>query len=317
MTVMKKPSILVTGAPRSGTTFLGAMLALPSGILEIEEPFNFETGIEGLDKPFLYMPAHTEPSEEDERYVELINTLLEGGAWYKQSPLRAETNNPLKQLARSLLVSRQNLGYKLQTMNPFMDRYIIKDPNACFMAEYMDKCFQTKTVVIMRHPTATIASYKRLNWRYSLAGLQNQSALMKDFLEPIIGGIHPNKISAIEEWSYLWVCIYTVLTQCADRDPNMTLITHDQLSRQPQETMSMLYEKFGLLYTPHIQKEVEKHTSSENPADPRDNAVHDLYRNSAEVNERWKKLLDPDEVSTIRRITESIAYLYFDKDSWE
>jgi hypothetical protein len=317
MTVMKKPSILVTGAPRSGTTFLGAMLALAPGIIEIEEPFNFETGIVGMDQPFLYMPTRTKLDPEDEHYVELINTLLEGGAWYKQSPLRPEATTPIRKLARSLLVSRQNLGYKVQTKNPFVDRYVIKDPNACFMAEYMDEHFRTETVVIMRHPMATIASYKRLGWRYDLAGLQSQSALMNDFLEPIIGSMNANKITSIEEWSYLWLSIYTVLTQCADRDPRMILITHEQLSKQPHKTLLGLYERLGLDYTSYIHEEVERHTSGENPADPRDNAVHDLYRNSAEVNDRWKQILTPAEAAAIRRITESIAYLYFDESSWQ
>lgn len=316
MSTMKKPSILVTGAPRSGTTFLGAMLALAPGVLEIEEPFNFETGIIGMDQPFLYMPMHAKLNSEDERYKQLITALLEGGAWYKQSPLRPEATNPFRQLARSLLVSRQNLGYKLQTKNPFVDRYVIKDANACFMAEYMDKHFQTKTVVIIRHPTATIASYKRLGWRYDLGGLQTQSMLMYDFLEPIIGKVNPKKISPIEEWSYLWLSIYTVLTQCADRDPRMTLITHEQLSQQPQETLRGLYKYLGLDYSSGIQHEVEKHTSGDNPADPRDGAVHDLYRNSAAVNGRWKKLLSTEEAATIRRITESVAYLYFNDSSW-
>jgi hypothetical protein len=317
MVVMKRPPILVTGAPRSGTTFLGAMLSLSPGVVEIEEPFNFETGIIGMNQPFLYMPVQTELSEEDEHYAQLIETLLEGGAWYRQSPLRPETNNPFRQLARSLLVSRQNLGYKLQAKNPFTERYVIKDANACFMAEYMDQHFQTKTVVIMRHPAATIASYMRLGWRYDLDGLMNQPALMHDFLEPIIGKVKPKAISAIEEWAYLWLCIYVVLTQCADRDKRMTLITHDHLSQKPQVTLHKLYDELGLEYTPAIHEEIERHTSRNNPAEPREDAVHDLYRDSAAVNKRWKKLLSPEEVATIRRITEPIAYLYFDDKSWD
>jgi hypothetical protein len=316
MAVMKKPSILVTGAPRSGTTFLGAMLALPNGILEVEEPFNFETGIVGMDRPFLYMPAHSELDAEGERYIELINTLLTGEAWYKQSAIRGEAMSPVHQLARDLFVSRQNVGYKIQSKNPFNGRYVIKDPNACFIAEYMDAYFANETVVIMRHPTATIGSYKRLGWRYDISGLKNQPALMRDFLEPIIGDVQPDKLSAIEEWSYLWLSVYTVLTKCVTRDQKMILITHEELSHYPHECLRRLYEKLGLVYTGRIEEEVEKHTSKENPTDPRGGAVHDLYRNSAAVNGRWKDILDSNEVAIIRRITEPIAHQYYDDYSW-
>ncbi len=317
MVLMRKPSILVTGAPRSGTTFLGAMLALAQGAIEIEEPFNFETGIVGMDQAFLYMPVQSRLEEDDEKYADLIETLLHGNAWYKQSPLRPEATNPFQQLARTILVSRQNLDYKLQTKNPFIERYVIKDSNACFMAEYMDQHFRTETVIIMRHPVATIASYKRLGWRYDLGGLKQQTGLMNDFLDPILRNVHAKKVSGVEEWAYLWLSIYTVLTQCADRDPRMTLVTHDKLSREPKRTLRELYEQLGLDYTEKVDHEVEEHTSVQNPVDARDDAVHDLYRNSAEVNARWKKVLTPKEVATIRRITEPVSYLYFDESSWD
>ena len=317
MSLMKKHSILVTGSPRSGTTFLGAMLALAPGVVEIEEPFNFETGIVGMDHPFFYMPLNRKLSTEEERYVELIDTLIGGGAWYKQSPLRPETNNPLRQLARSLLVSRQNLGYKLQTKNPFIDRYIIKDANACFMAEYMDYHFQTDTVVIMRHPAATIASYRRLDWHYDLTGLKDQPTLMNDFLDPIIGKVNPQKVSPIEAWAYLWLCVYTVLTLCSERDSRMMLITHDQLSQEPMITLQAVYEYLGLAYTPAVEAGVERHTNGTNPTEPRNNAIHDLYRNSAQVNSQWKSILNAKEVATIRKITEPLAHFYFDERSWK
>lgn len=308
---------MVTGAPRSGTTFLGAMLALAPGVISIEEPFNFETGIVGMDRPFLYMPTHAKLNSEDEHYVELINELFRGEARYKQSPFRQEPVNPLRQLARSLFVSRQNLEYKLQTKNPFVERYVIKDANACFMAEFMDAHFQTKTMVIMRHPVATIASYKRLGWHYDLSNLKEQPALMHDFLEPIIGKVNPQKVSPIEAWAYLWLCVYTVLTLCSERDSRMMLITHDQLSQEPMITLQAVYEYLGLAYTPAVEAGVERHTNGTNPTEPRNNAIHDLYRNSAQVNSQWKSILNAKEVATIRKITEPLAHFYFDERSWK
>src|SRR5580692_3708234 len=103
MSFVSKTAILVTGAPRSGTTFLGKMLALNIDVQEIEEPFNTETGIVGVDQPFVYLRSGERLSKEQKLYDVLINDLLDGKAWYKPSSLRPETKNPIRQVARNLL----------------------------------------------------------------------------------------------------------------------------------------------------------------------------------------------------------------------
>ncbi|WP_075261386.1 sulfotransferase [Geobacillus thermocatenulatus] len=50
----KNNPILVTGAHRSGTTFVGKMLSLHPSIGYIQEPFNKDFGVKGIENWFLY-----------------------------------------------------------------------------------------------------------------------------------------------------------------------------------------------------------------------------------------------------------------------
>lgn len=316
MNFVSKTGILVTGAPRSGTTFLGKMLSLNTGIQEIEEPFNTETGIEGVDQPFIYLSSENRITKKHKLYDLLITDLLEGRAWYKPSALRFDTKNPIKQVARNLLVSKQNVDYIIQSKSPYKTRLVIKDPNACFLSEYLVRCFPMESVVIMRHPASTIASYKRLDWHYDLNHLKEQRGLMRDLVEPYIGGIQTDNLTDVEQWAYLWLCIYSALEEFVARNSSMKLITHEELSLNPLSTLKSLYDRFDLDFSPKVENEILEHTSQSNPVEPRDNAIHDLYRNSAQNVFRWGNLLDDKEVSIIRRITEPLASRHYDRSTW-
>lgn len=55
--------ILVTGSHRSGTAFVGKMLALSPRIGYIDEPFHRVSGIEGINRWFLYIREFLDQKE--------------------------------------------------------------------------------------------------------------------------------------------------------------------------------------------------------------------------------------------------------------
>jgi hypothetical protein len=314
--MVMRQRILVTGAPRSGTTFLGRMLSLLPEVQEISEPYNFETGLEGVDQPFPYIGPSDIGSALEKKYTLLTEELLDGSAQFRHSTLIPDTSNPLRQAARTLLISRQNVQYKLQSKDPRKNTLLVKDPNACFLSEYLDKQFDFMTVVIMRHPASTVASYKRLGWQYSLDDLKDQRSLMDDYLRPCLGNVEPAKLSDIERWAYLWLAVYTVLEGVQKHDSRMSLITHEALSTKPHKTLRGLYKKFGFEYSEYVKETVDIFTSRDNPIGPRENAIHDLYRNSAAMIRSWQQALTPKEIATIRTITEPVASKHYTNSDW-
>lgn len=301
---------MVTGAPRSGTTFVGKMLALPYHVAYVDEPFNSLTGVKGMDTWFPYM---TEAKNEHEQ---LVRDVIEGRASFKQSLIRQGTNNPLRQLAREMFVSRENLEHRLDSYNPLKQRYLIKDPLAAFSSEYLHRQFDLHTVAVMRHPASMLASYKRLGWRFNLDDLKHQPALMDDHLHEIIGRVNARKVSPIEEGSYLWVAINSVLEKYAKRNENMLLVRHEDISRDPLTEFFKMYQRYELPFTTRVQRRIKEHTSADNTADPIGNVVHQLKRDSAENIHRWKKILTQKEIDLIHEITGPLADKYYSAAEW-
>lgn len=314
---MKQVPILVTGAPRSSTTFLGKMLALPSHVLYVDEPFNELTGIEGINKTFP-IPLHDEGLPgTDEIYTDIVEGLLHGDAHFKPSVLRPATRNPLRQLARELWVSRENLDYRIQSKNPLKQRYLIKDPMAFSLSEYLHRRFEMETVIIMRHPLSTIASYKRLNWHYDIGEVVAWVRTMCTDLEQALQAIESNTYSEVEQWALLWMAVYGALERFIERNPEMVLVTHEELSLSPHVTLKNLYDKLELPFTARIEQKITEFTNASNPTNPTGNQVHVLHRNSAENINRWKKILTDEEMKAIRAITGPFVSRYYPDSSWD
>lgn len=302
---------MVTGAPRSGTTFVGKMLALPLHVAYVNEPFNTQTGMKGVERPFPYM-KHS----DDDPHEDLVKAVIEGKTSFRASSLRQETANPIRKLAREIFISRENLGHHINSYNPLKQRYLIKDPMACFSTEYLHQKFDFNTLIVMRHPASMVASYKRLGWRFNLNDLKGQPDLMDDHLKEILKDVNPDKVSQIEEGAYLWLAINSVLEKYASRNKNMIMVRHEDLSKEPLTEFLKIYDKFNLPYTTRVQRKIKEHTSSKNSAEPKNNAVHQLKRDSAKNISRWKKILTDAETEIVHKITAPLADKYYTQAEW-
>src|SRR6185437_8497572 len=98
--------ILVTGCPRSGTTFLGRVLALPNEVCYVSEPFNKDFGLAGLDKQFVHMYR----GMPDEKYYRtILESLLNRRARFKRLPVEPGLGLR-KNVGRLLFKSGTNLN---------------------------------------------------------------------------------------------------------------------------------------------------------------------------------------------------------------
>ncbi|MCD4781125.1 MAG: sulfotransferase [Candidatus Omnitrophica bacterium] len=313
----KKNTILVTGSHRSGTTFVGKMLALSPNVGYIFEPFNKVLGVEGVD---VWNPYIKNGGLLEKKYHYILKNVLNGKAKYKE-PWKLSSKNKqelmLKTIARNIFGDKKIRKYRLLKYKPWVTRLLIKDPIACFSAEWMHKKLNMDTVIIIRHPVAFIGSIKRLNYKFDFQEFIKQKELMDDFLgERIDLNIDFNKLSIIEEGALLWNCIYSVLFAYLDRNPNMIGIRHEDISNFPVEKFQYLYDKLNLVFTKKIEIIIKRFTNIDNPSDPVNNRPHVLKRNSQENIKRWKKLLNLNEIKQIRMLTEPLACKFYNDMDW-
>ena len=94
----KKNHLLVTGSMRSGTPYVGKILAHNSSLVRIHEPFNYVRGIEGVEHWLPYWKTECPIGT----YSELVDRLMTLDVAYK-NPSR----DPLwRRCARTILGSR-------------------------------------------------------------------------------------------------------------------------------------------------------------------------------------------------------------------
>lgn len=304
--------ILVTGSTRSGTTFLGKMLALPSEVGYVQEPFNCRRGLASVEEYFLYLYDGM-PSEEAQR--SMVAALLEGRGSFRRLPI-LEGPSLSRKVGRLLGKSESNLVYLWTRVNPRVKRLLLKDPFACLASEYLHRHFGVSVIVLMRHPAAFVTSMLRLGHPSHLTDLLDQPALVEHHLQDVRRNVSTNDLTMVEQLATVWLCLYGVLQTFSARNPGMILLRHEDLSVDPEDVISSLYCQLDLPFTSKIRQTVREHTRSDNPVDPTANQPHVLKRNSQENAVRWKGILSGKDVDTIRGITSPIARDYYADDSW-
>lgn len=290
----KRKPILITGAHRSGSTWLANMLALDGHVLIAEEPFNCGPWSYSLDKLarnwFTYAPALPQ-----KQAIAAFQKVLDGktGRIFRR-----------RQAQRYLQWTRR-------------ERLVIKDPIACFSSDWLARHFDMQTIVLVRHPGAFAASLKRMNWRFDFGDIMRQPQLIDDLLYPYISEIEKNPAEIVDQAALLWKLIYSVLLEFTGRHADWILVKHEKLSRQPLLHLETLYSRLHLTWSPTVAAGVELYTSNENPVIPRDGIAHQMRRDSAKNVERWKTLLTVDEIARLRNVVEPISSVFYPPETWE
>lgn len=290
--------ILITGSHRCGSTWVGKMLTLLRSVKYIDEVFNLTNGLLKNEKVFdCWFPYITEDPKDC--YSPYIWDILN----FKYSNF---TNKIYEnQLFR--------LGFQLTGF----PRPLLKDPHAAFSSEWLSHTFNMSVVVIIRHPASFVASIKRLNWRFNFYDLLRQDRLIKDYLYEFKEQMNKPNMDIIEEASLLWLCIYSVLDKYIRNNPEWIVIKHEDLCSHPEEEFALLYKKLGICFTEGIKKKISEYSSSSNPTEAPENAVHYLKRNSKGVVCQWKDRIISSDIDKIREIVSVLSDKYYSSKEWE
>ena len=253
---MLKP-LLVTGAHRSGTTWVGRMLAASPGMAYISEPLNV------LHRPGVLRASvkhwYTYICVENEAdflpgFEELIE--FDYHVWDEIRSLRS---------GRDFLRMLRDFGVfyrgSLQGRRP-----LFKDPFAVFSLPWFTERLGCQIVVTVRHPAAFASSLKRLNWSFDFDDLLQQRLLMRDYLEPYraqMGSVEPGDI--VGQAALLWTLIYRAVHSVRERNPRIEIVTHERLSAKPEEEFRRLYGDLELSFSAAARDRIFRSSSDRNP----------------------------------------------------
>ena len=304
---MSDKPILVTGAHRSGTTWVGKMLALAPGVAYIHEPFSPRTAAglspAGFDRYFTVVT-----SENEARYRPGLEQTIRFryGLGAQLRSLRG--GRDLARIPRDLArVERARLSGA---------RPLVKDPIALLSAEWLAETFGMDVVVMIRHPAAFAASLKRLGWKHSFATFI-QEGRVPEVVRPYEAEIRqqaerPGEILA--QAVLLWRLLYNAVDGYRERHPDWAFVRHEDASAEPVPTFERLYAQLGLDLTPAAKEAIARASAPDNPAELATPYAVEL--DSAASIGRWREDLTAEEVETLRERTRDVWPRFYSDDDW-
>jgi hypothetical protein len=293
--------ILVTGMPRSGTTWVGRMLTASGEVGYINEPLNLSASPGTVRIPLDHWYPYI-TTENEERLLPRLEEALH---------FKYHLAHELKRCR-----NRTDLHHTLKTWGGFVRsrkrRPLVKEPHAVFSVDWFMRRLGSDVVVTVRQPLAVVSSWKRLDWSFDFAHLLGQPALMRDWLAPfkpeMLAALSPSS-DLVDRVALLWRVIYSVVAD--ERFPHVHVVRQEDLSRDPVREFAKLYEALGLRFTSAAAEAVAASSSSENPEETPVEKPHETRVDSRATLESWRRRLSRDEISRIRRITNEPARLYY------
>ena len=309
----KAKPILVTGSHRSGSSWVGKMLAAAPRVAYLNEPFNVDIRI-GLspirfDHWFKYID-----DTDTKRFTPAIRDVLSYNYPLEPNLDKVKTPRDFGKLVKDQYLS---LSYKLRGKRPLM-----KDPIALFSAQWLQQTFDMDVLVMVRHPAAFCSSIKLKGWTFDFKHFLKQASLMENYL-----GIFEEDIrelvkardagaekSSIEQAVVLWNCVHHTIHCYQQQHPDWLFIRHEDVSVQPVATFQAIYEVFKLEFTSSVEAKIREASGEHNPVEQQES--NEFVRNSKENIHNWKRRLSKKEIAFVREKTHDVASSFYSEDEW-
>lgn len=300
MNKMDKPKpILISGSHRSGTTWVGKILAQHRKVFYYYEPFNINARSREIPIKYWYEYVTEEKDAKNSgKYSEYIGEYLSGNALFN-----------LKDYI-SIKKYWLPLQHNLWQLNAPVK--LLKDPLALFAAEWIFQTFQTKNIVLIRHPAAFALSIMEKNWLHDFNHFLAQDDLMSQYLEkhrPELQQLTTSEdiiAHAILLWNIIHAYIYTLQQKYA---PEWFFVTHEAISMSPLKKFEEIFAFADLDFTEKIKKTIQNTTQAKTTW------THQ-YRDTKVNVAKWKNKLQATEIERIKEGTREVWQYFYTEEDW-
>lgn len=233
-----KSTILVTGCPRSGTTWLGKVLSKSPDVRYIHEPFNMRMPHPSTSFQSRY--SFEQLTTDDEERLNQLKKIFTGGGRVWTLNKRSLRLRGLKGLL-NWYVSELRTRKTAQTL--------VKDPIAFLSVETIAARFKTQIVVIGRRPESIIASHLSRQWDF--ANLHTYVKTMRPlniWTDEQLDKTLDCKDSPVQRLAHMWRLLALWQIQLRDRHPDWIFVRHEDLAKDPEQGFSTVCRRLGLEY---------------------------------------------------------------------
>lgn len=305
--------IFVSGAIRSGTTFTGRVLSLPSEVDYIHEPYNQSQFKFGNLEPCPYVRLEID-TEEMQTYHQFTKRLFQ---YDIKLPNYIPENDPwFKRISKLTLGSRGPFYLRLARLNYLHKAAVIKDPIAIFLAEYLYTYFKVKPVILIKHPISFVVSLKRKNWWENPSKLANQHDLIKDYFADEPDYFLKQWSSPLEAAAAYWRIIYKILLSQSNKYTDWHIVKHEEMSQSPLTYFNDLYQALDLPWSKAIEQKIINMTDGSGKNKVTQNKIHSLRRNSSEIFNASVESLTLEEREMIFNVVQDVALQIYPRSSF-
>jgi len=305
--ISDKP-ILVTGSPRSGTSWVGRMIGHVPFVRYINEPFNIGNNPCSCGIKFKYWFSYLSARNLHEYEDHLKHVLYP-----------AYTSYGLLNLITDIVQSR-----RIRPLSKYLQAYrshkvLVKDPIAVFSAETLASMFNMDVIVLIRHPAAIVSSYKALNWTHSFSHFLHQPELMEEHLAPFQAEVEDfvkKEYDIIDQAALLWKLIHHMIIQYQKKHPDWIFVRHEDLATTPIEGYQNLFNRLELPYSEHIRSVIEFHSFQAQAQLSDTTRPYSIKRSSSQVVSKWRKNLTHGDVMRIRKRVKEVSSHFFLPNEW-
>lgn len=301
-----KAPIVVLGLPRAGTTWVAGVIGRAAGATPLHEPDNAKLWpaavpcTEALGRFPVLGPDDLAPA-----YFRLWDTVLHGPTsappnrervvrrlWGKPSKADLEAvaqgRPPLRLLAagRAALASRC-----LPSGAAPGECRVVKSVHAGLALEWFAKSFQTRVVVVVRHPANVLASWLELE----LPDRDRQPQLSAEARERY--GLPPDLPAPLPGplGTTVWQLglLLTALERAAANHPEWHVVDHDEFCTSPDASFQTLLTSLGLPWTEATESFLRQQNRPGRDFEP--------AREAATLPQSWRARLTRDQVDALQR----------------
>ncbi len=302
--------ILVTGAHRTGTTWVGKVIATTPSLTYISEPLNVNHSLGVLGIPVQHWYTYICEANED-----AFLTAYQDALNFRYRTLLAVKN--LQSWEDLLKMGRDQLIFlRAKLLN---HRPLLKDPFAVFSVPWFSRKLNCRIVVVVRHPLGFVSSLKRLDWSFDFHNLLAQPQLIQDHLGEYREEIadimeHPGDI--VGQGIVLWKVVYSVVAKYRRQLEEVEVVRHEDLSLQPLQEFLRIFHHLGLDFNEDIRRKIADTSQDDNPQELPPGSEHSVQLDSRANLGNWRRRLTTSEVNRIVTATQDHLYGYYDQDEW-
>ncbi|WP_434811670.1 sulfotransferase [Microbacterium sp. bgisy189] len=272
--------ILVTGVPRSGTTWLARLLAQGNGLaLAGREPMNPRRGQYALGGTLSGWARVTNPTPAQQRALALAYRGL----------------NPL---------TYSRYGHRQWAAPWPRTRVVIKDPFAMLSVPAVMAATGARAVLLYRHPGAVLASYRRMGWSPDLAELRAVLASVDGSGLPELP--EPGEANEVEAMCAFWSVLHALTLRDVVSDgvtsDGVHIVSHHELASGGTPAGRTLASRLGIGWNSAMAGELSRESSTAAVA----TQLHNFDRSPAEVADAWRANVSTDEVEILERVAKPV-----------